>query len=554
MAEIFTEVRYEVSQAEKDLQKLDKQVVKSGKTAERSFGQVGTAGVRKFGDAIDVINPKVIALGIGLTKVGRGFRKIAKFAIQSSLIIGGLVVISKVIGATVANVANLADKLADIDARIIAINETAERTLRLRNLASSIGDANDNRRFIELKRVLDLREAESVFREDELSETKTQADELVAIRTSQFDRIDAIQRRQTAEERLRSKLAESVIVGSEFAGQTKAGQVGLLAGKAETQAQAGNIEAAEALISKARELSGELGNHVFFTKQIESAQGAVIRALEKDVKVASTKEGQLAKERIQLKGRVTDAEKFVEVLQRELDLITRQNKAFGAQRTLIENTTQQLQDVQQQKRGQFQFEAGVQQIGGISGAIGGQAFIGQIRETLGNISTAFKEAGKAARIKEARQGVELIGGAISRALDAAFKDGGVTPREVQRIIETTAGVSEALAVLEKGIADNSLSKVLETDVNRLKSLFQGLENLGRGAEQFSAGGGGFDAPINTVTTGTAQRRVDRVIERREISQEINVNIEGGLIDEATIEQITDIIARQVRKEVQRVNE
>ena len=163
----FTEVRYDVSQAEKDLQKLDRQVVKSGRTAERSFGQVGTDGVRKFGDALDVINPKIIALGIGLTKVGKGFRKFAKFAVQGSLIIGGLVVVSKVISATVANVANLADKLADIDARIGAINETTERTLRLRNLASSIGDANDNRQFIELKRILDLKEAESAFRENE---------------------------------------------------------------------------------------------------------------------------------------------------------------------------------------------------------------------------------------------------------------------------------------------------------------------------------------------------------------------------------------------------
>jgi len=542
-----TEVLYDVSQAEKQLKKLDKSVVKSGKTAKKSFSGEAAGGLQKFGGTISKVSPK---LGGMVSKLGG-------LAGSGGLIAGGFAVAGGAILATIANVVDLAGALENIDARLDVINQTAERTLKLRDAASALGDAAENRGIVEARRNLKLEKASVIRRQNEVEAARDAAKEEVFVRKAAFAEVDqafkaSVRIRQSAEQKLQDKLKERTIAGAlgQFGGQPKGRQVGSLTAKAESEARKGNIDTAEALIAKAQELSGELGNHVFFTNQIEKAQGAVVRALEKDVKNAKTKEGALAQEREQLQGRVKDSEAFAVSLDKELKLILRQNRALGAATTLIKERALIAKDFQAQQEGARRVETGVRQITDITGDIGGQAFVGQLRDQFGNAFTAVvKEFGsKLGTIGEGRQSIDAILGSIGGSLSEAFEDGVLTPAEIQKIQENAAGVSDALSFLEKDLASGAISGALKQDVERILSLFRGIENLGVGGEKFVTGGGGFDTPISeTGAVGTRQEREQEVVRR--VSQEINVNIEGGLIDETTIEQLVDIIRREVRKEV-----
>jgi hypothetical protein len=71
-----TEVLYDVSKAEKELKKLDKSVVKSGKKAKSSFGDA-SGGVKQFGGVLSIASPQAAGFASQMTTIGAALAPIS---------------------------------------------------------------------------------------------------------------------------------------------------------------------------------------------------------------------------------------------------------------------------------------------------------------------------------------------------------------------------------------------------------------------------------------------------------------------------------------------
>lgn len=581
-----TEVIYDTSQAIVELQKLDKQVVRSAAATEKAFGEQASSGLEKFGTATDESTGRTRELSGELVTLASNSARIVgdiseateqtrKFGQSAAVTASRIALIGRAaqsIGAaavfagaatavaafgavilrTVGSVIDLAGQLRDVNAGLETINETAERTLRFRQLAGAFGDAEENRRLELSRRNLTLQSAQLQLRQNELQAAQDLSAELIRTRTAEFNEIDAafqrsLNNRLSAEQRLESKRRELAVGQVVAGGRTTGGAIADLAERATKEAQEGNVDLAEQLIGKAQELSNELGNHVFFANQIEDANKAVVKALEDEVKEAKSQEDNLAAQRIELQGRVDDAKEFESALARELEIMGRQRNALRGNRRIIQDSAQALRDLQQQEGGQELFETGITQVRRVTESVGGEPGLAQFRDT---IQRAFGLAGGQAgtTLPSGLRDIDAIASAVGDSLEAALEDKVITPREAEGIAQQLTGVSDALGLVEQGIAEGALSPQLERGVERVTALFQGLENAIQGAIQFQEGGGGRDVGVTPGAVAEQRARVERIVEQRNVQQEVTLNVNGAVIDENTLKQLTERIRRELRKE------
>ena len=540
-----TEVRYDVSKALKELDKLRAGVKKAAGETKKKFREAGDS-TKKFDKVLGDLTNRIPGLNAGMTR----------FASIAGKIGPGFTFAGAAIGITVANMVQLSSQLEDIDKRIAEINKTAERTLRFQNLASSVGDAQENRRIREARRLLNIRQAEVGLRQAEVDQAKELSARLVQVRRDEFRQIDAaynrsVQNRLSAEERLKAKLSEGQIVGSEFAGQAAGRQVRSLAAKARQEASKGNIEAAEALVDRAKQLSAELGNHILFTKDIDSANSSIVKALEKNVNESKKQEDSLKTRRDKSKQELDAAEKLKMSFDAQTKAISRANIELEKRLKLLRAAGREAVERQQIQEGQRTVQTGINQVRDSSGIVGGQALVGQFRDALGELTKATFSPGAQGTFRDTRDEINAIASQVASRLRTDFADGAISSREAQGLGEFTSKLSDLVGSLRAQTESGAITGG-GLGIQRLENLFQGLENIVRGAELATAGGLGFDTGITAANTTNQAIGQERAAEQQRIEATFNLNFEGGVTEGDIKGKVIPVIERLIRTETARL--
>lgn len=538
-----TTVLYDISQALKELFKLDKKVKESGTKTKSSFDKAGE-GVKKFGGEASSLSPK---LGGLISKLGG-------LATSGGLIAGGFAIAGAAILATVANVFNLAEALADIDAGLKTINSTAERSQGFEELSSTIADELEIAAIRADRTLIVTQKAANARRQNEATLGKDLAAQSLAIEKGRLAAFNALGKkaasdRLSAEKRLQAKLRELSVgqIGGQFSNQTKGGQVISLAAKAQQEAQKGNVSLAEELISKAKELSSELGNHSFFTNKIGSAQNAIVQALKDDVTIAKTKESGLEGEGAQLQTNVDLAKEQLDVFSGQLKTILRLNLELSAQAILIRDSKRLTVESETAEAGGRTVATGIEQLTKSSESIANQSLLGQIRDRIIDVAQAVRNPSTIRSIPEARANVNQIGRAIAEAVkqSGVGAEGGITPTGAIGLADSVARISDALGILERARDEGVQSKAVNRDINRLRNTLQGLTNILKGTAEAAKGGVGAEEQIAPRILSLRARRQDIVAERRE-QQNISIEIKAQLVDDTTIEKILQQVEQKLR--------
>lgn len=587
-----TKVLYDTDQAIDQLEKLDKQTKKSGRTAEESFGKADGAS-------------KALERQLGKIPGTAGrtvseFRAVAAAGGAAGVAVTGLALSA---GALVSQILDLPTLLLNTNRQLQELSESTRAAQAFADAASDIGDALEKRGFFEARQQLDFTQAGISEAQIENNNAKLAAQERLRIESEKFRTIDAEAKRSTrerltAEKELQNKLRE-LAVDTVGAGTTPGRAVGDLASAAQRAARQGDTQRAEELIDRAKELSAELGNHVFFTRQIDSANQAVVRALQERVaeekRAEATNQASAATQRQRLE---LAKEQRREATAQSVEL-QNQSKQLRADRRINRVLTQQFGDTELAEQAGRDLRTARIEIENIerSGLSLGDTF----RTFGGLLLDATKESDSLqASIKE------FIRIADSSSIRENVLTG--TPASLQLANEQASRLREILGGLQAdpNFAENTLAVPLE----RIEAVLQAVERAGTAGQRGAAAGVQADEQIDAgaerLRFRTELQKLDNLIiedqkrlaeraalvadeyeraavaaQRLEdntsqvnlpnvpqpgfqpeaqgadtggaapatVNQNINVNatVRGGIIDRETTEQIIDIVNREVRK-------
>ena len=541
-----TEVLYDTDKAIGELKKLDKQVDRSSKKAKKGFDASGQ-GAKAFESAITKISPRAGKLADILTKVG----------VASSGLAAGFAAAGLAVGATVANVFNFAEAMRSADATLGDFLANARRAQAFADAVSATADA---RRLFKFEETKDEIARKRLFLTQSQIETDARRDTARAELEIEKDKLRQLeslqkaarQKRLSAEKRLQDKLQERTVAEAvgQFSGQPTGRQVTSLAAKARTEAQKGNVEVAEALIEKAKELSAELGNHAFFTNKIKAAEGDVTKALERQVKDAKTEETALGQQLAQQKSIVQDVQARAKEEEQVSKRLRDQLKLLSAQQAVLQRqrkAERRLQDVQQGER-----DVGTG-IAGLRGEFGARAAEGTFRQFINAAKDTFTALRSLTTLKTVGPGAEAAGAIEARLLNAieAAAPGGFTPGEIKQLGVVGEQTRKGIDALRTEIKAGTLNPAIERFLNRTEAILNSVQQIVDAGARL-----GPVAPTEAVGAASRRLQTEADVAQEEAQRvgaqiEINANIQGGTFDEDAIQDFLDVLRREVRKEVAR---
>jgi len=536
-----TKVLYDVSQAIKELTKLDKKVKASGSKAKKGFEE-GASGASKYERALAKINPKAADM---LSKASK-----MKVAIGGVGVAFG-VATGAVVGATAAFL-DFNNSLRDGEA---AIGDWIAAARDIRQSFDNISAGEDAERafeFLGAKEAIAERRLQLTQLQVANDARAASASEAVATEKSKLSGIESAlkashRRTLDAEKRLADKRTELAGSSNEFGNESKGRQVVSLSSKAGQLANAGRVDEAEAMIEKAKALSEELGNHAFFTDKIDRANGAVVRALEKNVKTSKAEESTLQKQLSEQKNLVAAAD---ERLQKEIATkkeLANQLKVLGAisgkmavQRKLEKQLTRTDEGARAVTSEQSGIKNEITNVANTSGFVEGLKVLGNAMKRI-SLKSGF---GSGQDIDDAR---DLQG----RVLDTAARGASAqTPAELKAVELELAGLKEEIARFRSEVKTGERNSAALRPLDKLAGVLNGLRGLGE--KGFGSGNLGAVGHNETIQAAQTRQRDAADIAQDEVKalqQNItyNVKIEGGMIDEKTIAELEKRLTRRERK-------
>ena len=597
-----TEVIYDVDGATQELKKLDKKVRKSGDTAQKSFIDAEkatdqfTGGLGRLSPAAGKATSALSSLGVIGGVAAAGFAAAGLAAVKFA-----------------ADMFNLPGLIKDTNAELQALKEGNRVAQDFEDAGSAVADAQADFFFTQKREQLAFFQSSLVERQNDLESARVTALEELAIQRAKFAGIEraaqkAFDKQKTLEERLKQRRQDRETAALTTGVRPEAA-VGRLTQAAARAAQSGDIDRAEELVSKAEDLSAELGNHAFFANQIKSANNAIDRALQQQVRAAQ-RASSVQKTRVSSeKDQLAAASERVKTLQQEI------NQLRASQRLVRPQLRETGIAATQERRAQ----AGEQAARDLTRAREEIRQLEQAGFTLGDefralgrgILDVFSRSGPEAE-KLGKELFNIVGQAsIARnvfegtpqGLIRAAEDARVLQREITRIradpnfpaeladigervdslLETTqraverAGVGAGRAGIgpgeeitagrdrvrqqanvaklqlliteeERGFADNANESA--DALERKLAAARALESLT--GQQFLAPEA---APGARVADGQAAGPgTSDIAAARQTEINLNVDITGGVFDGQTLRQLTPVIRREVRKEVSQVRE
>jgi len=527
-----TKVLYDIASALSKLDQLDKRVTKSGTEQKLAFDKAQT-GLKGLGGRVSKVT--------GLTfKMAKSFGVVA----------GGATAIVFAVG-------KLATSLDDTDAKIQGLLRTADKVLEIQNKISAIGDAGELRGLEDQSREIRLEQAAQKGEQNRLEIVRDRIKKEINLEKGKFREIQGLRRKaasdtESAEKRLADKRKE--LAGEQNVGgnQTKGGQVGELTSKARSEASKGNVDSAEALIDRAKTLSAELGDHVFFTNQIDSAQQAVVRALEKDVKEAKKKESALKAEEKQLSQNLKVADAVLESFNEKLKVVLRTNRELSKEKQILRDSRKQTVDAQDAEEAERTVTSSTRKASETAGAAGQQSFLAEFGNNVSRLLSGLKSPGTIGTVQGTNDEIQSILKDLATINAEQLADGKRTPDEIAKLGQFLEKATERSGALQTGIDAGTLNASPQIDLNRLTTVLTQLEQSLTAAEQARSAGVQGSEGIGEGARRIRQQQQD-TLAQRETVKEVNQNITisatttQGKFDAEAVRQIREIVQTETRK-------
>lgn len=563
MAEI-TRIIYDVAEAIANLKKLDRQTGKTGRKTKKDFKD-GGAELKKFGDIAGKINPKVgnLTKGVGSLTSTMG-----------PLALGVTAVGTAVVGV-IAQIVDFQEVLRDSRREAEEFIRTGNRARDLENLAA---DIESSRTFSQLEgKSLQARAERSRITQTQIQVAAEIESSRLRIKsaTDSYRAIEkalkeSVKRRKAILKELGDDSAKRAI-DEETTGQTGGRAVLNLASRAEEEALKGNTKLAKELTDEARDRAAELGNHVLFTRAIAGAEETIKGKLKEQAKEEENLQKKLQR-RLALVGQIRDREegRLEGFTQRQNDLTRRK-----ANLESVEN------DINRAKELDTASTKATQAANNWTQALDNSR---QIIETLLR-PDARTQAGIATdRIKALAPGgktqLDVLeeNRAVTRAtqrlqrLEARLEQ---DPTSAQAVTQDLAQLFRDIGNLRRESPGGALSPTAEARAKSLEAAATELEAAAKAQKDATAAGKGITGTPeeirDAVSKGAAEgfeRALGRRIGRTEIPDisrqqqqptpglnegaasptTLNVEINGGMLDEATMQQIETRFRRLIREE------
>lgn len=570
------------------IQKLDQLAEKTQKTSRRIKGyfEDGGKSVNKYGKSL-----KKLTYALG----GADFS--AKGMITT---IGGSVTVLGAAAAAIAAVAaqmiDLPELTRDATETMEAYNSALERQLEIRNEISTFKDKVINEEFQRQIRGLKLRQVETTEKQVEVDIARQAAKEKLVVMKDYYKKVNDLAKKSAdRRKKLEDKLAERTKqnLGDEIArGKRPEQAIVDLTSKAQQAARSGQIELAEELIDKAQELSDELGNHVFFTDKIASANKAVDDQLRKQIARERAIEGTVGKRADRAKDAIAQQQELVKGLDKQYIQLTNILKLLAAEAKEKKVAAKEAKVQQIADEGARTFQTGVRKFS--------LELTEGDRGTFQNFRDSLKQTLAALTGIERRdlgiQGVEQGAGLVEKIF-RTLTDKDTTAGEVIGLEDEILKLSEVVGGLEVLLGKGTIGEEFRADFERLQRFLEGAQQALRGAGDFGSTRGldtaiaegvasPFDKygqkieqsggqiktlgdqasnaadalgrisqlqpkaaiPVQTATQPTRQEQpLPSALAATPTNINVEANIKGGIIDGEVARELTGLINRQIRQ-------
>jgi hypothetical protein len=568
MANLTTKIIYDVSEAIKNLKKLDKQAKKTGDSTEDAFDG-GADSLKDFEGALTKVNPKLGGFASNITKI-------AAAAGPMGVAVGAAAAAGV---ALVGAFAPLPDIMRDNVAMMQLFADQSQSILDQQNRISSIQDAQRSRFFRDLKDQVQQRRSQLDAERADVNEGKLEAENRVrdnksALRQIENDLKASIKRRKDIRKQLEEGVIDAAVAGT-GAGKTQGGRINELAFQAEKAAREGNLELARALTDEAKKLTQEQGNHVFFLKQIAGAEEAIKQKL-KDQDAAEAKLGaKLKAKKSRLEENLKIAEKEKREAEERLRILEQESSRVGS--VAKAGKVAGRVELDSQKAG----EASREQVNELKII---QNILREGRSGFTNLGRAgafaldFLNPTQGRSVKDLTEDskfVESSKNAIVGGIRDAFKDGRLTIAEIEGLNKLVEAQETQAREIKSRRPGGELAGFVRGEEKVLENFQTAIKKLGDAAGKGGEAGIKEDQDIQIqaqqIEVKANQLRADVQQQQRRVLPQngtaappaaapaanqgaaattinFNMKVEGGMIDEATLQQFDDRVKRLLREE------
>lgn len=569
-----TKVLYDVNDAIKELERLNKKVEEAGDKANESF-EKGGDGAGLFGKAMERLSGPVSKAGGAI-----------KTAVTSMASLPGVALAAAAaVAAVVAQFIDFDGILKDSIKSIEAFDEATDTIQRTKDAFSSLGDAAVNRDLRLAQRAVKLDQAENARAQNAIERERNRAKEFLEITKDELSRREgllkaSIKREESLRDRLTKRTASDAAAG--FGGPVgkRALDLGAAARRAAFE---GDIDKAEALEEAAKRAAEEAGNHNLYLRDQQSTRNAINNSLERQI----AKEDQTGKN---LQAQVDEAKQVADALDqlidkdnKRLETLRQQSRELGAQQKLLRTAAREATETQTADQAARDFENNARDFN-MAMRDGGQSLREIVLGFGSEVKQFFSNEGQRQEfLQDTRTGAQ--GAAeIQRILGRVARGETVTPADLEGIREGANKLTDVVAKLQSERGQGRLSSIQQKTLERMEALLESATGAIEAGADFRAVRGDDQAIVEGTRGPTGDdmralrdsilklndslsqpsRGASPLIEKQSQSVgasqpvqaaasnvTVNANVKGGLIDEEVTKKITDIIRRELRKQTSR---
>ena len=564
MAFEATRVIYDVSQAILELKKLDSATKKTGNNTKKNL-EKGADGLKNLEKAADKLSPK-------LSKTAGAFTRLAAAVGPAGIALGA---VGTAFGVMAVSLLNIPDLLIRSTDEFKKLTEEIYRNLDAQNRLSDIRGSVLGRSIRDRRDELDSRKSALTQKAIQIQAAQEVGKGRVDAAKDAFKRIEAelkksVDRQKSIQDKLKEGQDQAKI-DAITSGKTEGGAVVDLSAAAKNAAFKGDLDLAQKLTDEAAERAAELGNHVFYTNQIQSAQNTINSALQNQSKEEDKKQAAF-------KNQLKDLQKIIAQEEKRLAILKKQKSAIEREKSNIETIGADLNVAQRGTQDAAKADEAVRTT---------DAFVEAMKEIIAAPKGGFEVAGQLAALPKdllLRGAEETTGqitgvGQLTDRLIAAIKEFAADPTvdTSDKLQETAIEVDKLLSSLRRASSGRSFGGAVQPEVDRLqeilKEVFKSAPKVGTLAADAGISPDKNIREQAKIIGEEVGARLEKALSRPTTPQAIkqgtpapnqgaalpvpggsgiatvnvNATVKGGIIDAETTRTITDLIRKEMRK-------
>lgn len=583
MADVVTKVLYDTDPAVDELTKLDNKLRQSADSAEKSFDKM-SKGSKLFEQGLSKVS------GPAGDFIGKLRNLSAEYGTAG--LAAGAVAVS--LSAIAAELIDIPELTKDAAAATNALNAAIEQELELLNKLDDLSSARQFRGFTNQERELDQRRINIAERQNAIDEQR----EVLQTRLSSYRQYyDSIDRRAEESQRTRenlerrlSGLRESAEVSS-VSNLPIGRQVLELINLSQRSSRTGDLEKAERLLDKAKEVASRTGDQSgFFSRQIGAAESNLVSQIEKQINARKREEEAIKAQKKAAEELIRVTEGQDSVLKAEQRGLRRESRDVRRDSREIQLTRAIAQDEDKADDAARSRAAAHQQIINLLNTE--RSLLQQVTDIGKTAGTVFFGAGASGltkQIEDVKQTQDLFLRASSRLSNRTTQDDEAGAQDLVKVqqllgklqeLRAGGGLSGALEFnvqnLEKAV--EAYGKILDADKlleQSGKSTFKKEDEGGllRGTEEAedklsnarleaerlrdalqTAADASIrinpsipSAPANAASPAPANAASPAVTAVTQQTINVNAEVKGGIIDPETTRIIVGLIQRELRR-------